>query len=365
LRKAFLFLIVLMLAGSFHAVAAGQKAPVPRWPACPNPIAEIIIVGIDGDTLYNLGPNYSSRAGKTYTGPYPIERNWYGALVNQLRESGAQLIAFDQVFRSTWETRGDQNFAAAVKSGPPPVIVGFDAIPSSKDPVPDIGLRRFALPRISYSLSRAEVAPALALPFNELINSGTFLGSVHDDPDPDGVLRRSGLFIRYNGMVIPSLPLMIFLQTIGVSPNEVEVAGSGPSRSMIVGGRRIPLGESDTFTVSYPPTKSVFQFFSFYNVVKVKDDFMPGAKEARAAMLKKRFRGKVVIVGYQDASLGDLKRTPAGGSYPGVEAVAATVNQLLNLYAGSRQSAPPLPPATTVKKPGAKSGKTKVDIVKQ
>lgn len=364
LRKIVLFLIFLTATAPCRAAAADQKAPAPRWPASPNPVADIVIVGIDADTLYNLGPTYSVRQGKAYTGPYPIERNWYGVLVGRLREAGARLIAFDQVFQSTWETRSDQIFANAVKSGPPPVIAGFEAVPSSKNLVSSLGLKRFALPRVPYSVSQAEVAPNLALPFNALVNSGAFLGSVHEDPDPDGVLRRSGMFVKFNNMVFPSLPLMIFLQIIGVSPAEVQVAGAGASRSMIVEGRRIPLGKSDTFTVAYPPTRAVFKYFSFYNVVRVKDDFKPGANEAHAALLKKRFSDKVVIVGYQDVSLGDLKRTPAGGSYPGVEAVAATVNHLLNLYAGSRQSAQPKPPAAT-KKSGGKGKKTKVDIVKE
>jgi CHASE2 domain-containing sensor protein len=337
LRKAVFLAISIFCAAALMLLGAAKKNAAAPPPVSQNPVAEIVIVGIDSDSLFYLGPQYSASKGNTaFAGSYPLDRQWYGTLVKRLREAGAQAVAFDQVFLNTWETSDDQVFAAAVKEGPLPVITGFEVIPRPYADNPKIDLKRFALPGISYNSSMAQIAPALALPFKGLADAGALIGSLHDIEDSDGVIRRSALFVKYNNMVLPSMALLTFLQAVGVSPSQVYVSGGAGNRALIVGGRRIPLGKNDTLAVSFPPTRLVFKWFSFRDVVRVKDEFKKDAEETHKKMLKDVFNNKIVIVGYEDMTLNDRVTTPAGASYPGVEVQAATVNTLLNIYAGRR-----------------------------
>ncbi len=312
-----------------------QKAPAQAaavWPATMNPVSEIVIVAVDANTLYYLGPEKSKRSNQAYTGPYPMHRMWHGRLVERLREAGARAVAFDMLFQQTWDTRDDKIFTDAVSAGPPPVIAGFDIIPTPHAVNPQVDLRAYAIGRAGAAIGRS--APALALPFEGLLKAGASTAGRSLYPDADGTLRRVDMFVSHQGYVLPSLSLAVFLAAVEASPSEVSVSGSGVSRAVSVRGRSVPLSQGDTLQVLFPPHKSVFKTVSYYDIVKVKDSFKAGAEAKHNDKMREIFKDRVVIVGYTDASTGALMTTPAGAGYPRVEAIAAAANQMLNLYAG-------------------------------
>jgi adenylate cyclase len=330
---AFAFVLFLLSA----VVAAQQKTPAQVaavWPATMNPVSEIVIVAVDSNTLYYLGPEKSSRSNQAYTGPYPMHRMWHGRLVERLREAGARAVALDMLFQQTWDTRDDKIFTDAVAAGPMPVIAGFDIIPTPHAVNPQVDLRAYAIGKIGAGASLGRPAPALALPFEGLLKAGASAAGRSLYPDADGTLRRVDMFVSHQGLVLPSLSLAVFLAAIEASPSEVSVSGSGVSRAVTVRGRSVPLSQGDTLQVLFPPHKSVFKFVSYYDIVKVKDSFKAGAEEKHNEKMRELFKDRVVIVGYTDASTGELITTPAGAGYPRVEAIAAAANQMLNLYAG-------------------------------
>ncbi|HOO56521.1 MAG TPA: CHASE2 domain-containing protein [bacterium] len=332
MNKKLLIIFTTILMAFGCRLSAQDSVSNLRWPATPNPISDIAIVGIDDATMYYLGPASYQRQGEIYRGSYPLHRVWFGELTQKLREAGARIIAFDQLFIKSWKNYDDQSFSKIIADGPPPILIGFESIPGPLANSPEIDMRRFALPGIRLADSKSFTAGALALPARELLDSGAAPGCLTDQPDADNVFRHSNLYINYNGYSLPSLSLAIFMQTIGISPAEIRVYGSGTNRYLSVRGRSIQISSKDTLQVAYPPHNSIFKFYSFYDVVKVKDDFKKGAKEAHAEKMKEYFQDKIVIVGYNDMALNDWISTPVGGAYPGVEALAASVNHLLNLY---------------------------------
>ncbi|MFA6450704.1 MAG: CHASE2 domain-containing protein [bacterium] len=359
-KHSFFFAIILI--SLLTQITAAQQGASPQWPASPNPVADIVIVGIDAQTLDNIG--YSNGAdGLTYRGSFPLDRSWYAKLTTELVKAEARIIAFDMQFGPEADPQSGKLFALAVKKSPVPVIIGFEEIPRPLPYVSKVDLRRYAT-RIQPANSNAPQADFLALPFQEILSAGALLGSTATHDDPDNVLRNMPLFVKNSGYVLPAITLQIFLQSIGASVADIQLSASASGRFLSVHGKQFPLSADDGFRVAFPPHKSAFVFRSFYDVVTVKDAYKKGAAAAHDRRMKSWFRDKIVIVGFQDASLKDLKRTPAGGSYPGVEALAAAVNHLLNVYAGpgAVRTAKGKPKRSLNEKPSKPPRNTNIDI---
>ncbi len=360
LRKV-TFAVILSVSLIFSRTASAQKSPAANWPVSPNTFAQIIIVGIDSDTLYKIGPS-NTKDGKIYKGSFPLEREWHAKLVRTLSDAGAKLIVFDMYFSPEWNSPGSKAFGNAVRKSATPVVVGFGEIPRTAPNAPVFDLARFELPRITPSTSNAPFAKALAFPFSEIINAGALMGGITDHPDPDGVLRNTDLFVRYENYVLPSIALATFLRATGASQADVQVGGAGGGRWMYVQGRRFQLTDTDAFPVALPPPYTNFKYVSFYDVVVPKDSYKPDANALHAQKMKQTFADRIAIVGFADSSLGDLKRTPAGNAYPGVEVLASTVNQLLNLYTGPRAAGTPAAKTPAPAKPSKPPKNTNIDI---
>ncbi len=362
MRRIILSIVIVTTLLSRAQPGSAQKLPAKQWPVSPNSIAQIVIVGIDSKTLYKLGPSGKPGNGEAYKGAFPLDRKWHAQLVATLSKAGAKLIAFDMYFSPEWNSPDSKIFGNVVRKSAVPVIIGFEEIPRDHPHAPRFNMGEYELPRISPAKTYAPSAKALAMPFSEILSAGAILGNLSDHPDPDGVLRNHNLFVSYQNHVLPSLALSIFLNSIGASLSDVYLGGSGGGRWMVVQGKRLPLTGSDAFHVSLPPPSTNFKYMSFYDVVVPKDSFKPTAKALHAEKIKKWFSDKIVIVGFADSSLGDLKRTPAGNAYPGVEVLASTVNQLLNLYTGPHAATPRHSETSASANPSKPPKNTNIDI---
>ncbi len=305
-----------------------------EWPATMNPIADVVIVGIDSDTLYYIGRN--PMANYAYTGNFPIPRVWYSKVINVLREAKAHTIAVDLLLTARVPpTTEDITVAKTVAAGPPPIVFGFEMIPRPQKDKQAINLRQFTFPNITTTSTLAPKAAALALPYAELVGSGARIGCMKILTDTDGIVRRGLLLTKYDRYVLPSFPMQIFMKAAGVSPGEITVSGYG-ARYMKIRGLQIKLAAGDSLPLVLPPQRKVFKHYSFLDVVYVEDSFKTGKMEEHRKRMREYFEGKIVLIGPTDNSLNDLHKTYRGSGYTGVEIQAATLNQLLNLWAGAR-----------------------------
>ncbi len=300
------------------------------------PDERIVIVDIDEKSLGELGR-------------WPWNRRVMSELVRRLADDyAASVIGFDIVFAEPDESSGlkvldkladadlkgntafrqalearrpaldyDSQFAEALHQRP--VVLGFyfsnlaGASPGSRLPEPlalDVRLPAGQFPDwpgFGGNLAAFQAVAAGGGQFNPLM-------------DDDGITRRVPLLASHAGSYYPTLSLamlQVLLDGATVHP-VIPEDGTGVEWIDVVGqseGLRIPVDGDGAALVPYRGPEGSFAYVSAADVVAGRVD---------TGVLF----GKIVLVGTTAPGLKDLRATPVGGSYPGVEIHA-------NLLAGA------------------------------
>jgi CHASE2 domain-containing sensor protein len=141
-------------------------------------------------------------------------------------------------------------------------------------------------------------------------------------PDPDGVLRRVPLVIRYKGALYPNLALALYLRAR--EGDAVLETGPEGAEAMRLDGRRIPLDRHGNLLVNFRGPRRTFPHLSAAAVLEGTAD-------------PARLKGKIVLFGTTAAGLKEIRTTPLDAAQPGVEIHA---NVLDNLLSGDPIAAP-------------------------
>ncbi|WP_148253141.1 CHASE2 domain-containing protein [Aidingimonas lacisalsi] len=140
-------------------------------------------------------------------------------------------------------------------------------------------------------------------------------------PDRDGVIRRVPLVARHDGSVYPSLSLeTLRLYTLADKVGlETERAGDQQVLEAIdVGGTRIATDAEGNMLVPFRGPRGSFPYVS-------AADVLDGREEALSTL-----EGAIVLVGTTAQGLFDLRNTPVGGVFPGVEIHANLLSAMLD-----------------------------------
>lgn len=152
---------------------------------------------------------------------------------------------------------------------------------------------------------------ANTLPLQQAANLWGSGAGFFDNPmvDGDGVFRRAPLLQRYDNEVYASLPLAMLLQLLGNPPVELLVAEAGSSvqlEGIDVAGFQIATDGRGGALVPWYGEAHHFRYISAADVLQGRGDLSALA-------------GSIVILGTSAPGLKDLRSTPVGGVYPGVE----------------------------------------------
>jgi adenylate cyclase len=159
-------------------------------------------------------------------------------------------------------------------------------------------------------------------------------GGFFDSPliDSDGVFRRAPLVQNYRGDLYPSLALAVTHIALGSPPVGLEFASSRTDRlsgieleSFRLGDQSIPVNEQVAVFIPFRGQQGSFPF------IPAKDVFDLSAPLDALS-------GKIILVGASAAGLLDLRSTPVGQRYIGVEAHA---NLIAGLLDGAIRQQPP------------------------
>lgn len=159
------------------------------------------------------------------------------------------------------------------------------------------------------------VAPAVVTPLDVLSRSANGSGFFNTEPDIDGLLRRTPLFINYEGSYYPSLSLATIMQGLGLKFAKIK-GGPAGVESLQLGKTVIPLDAKGQMLINWRGPKETFRYVS---ASKVLGDLLA----------KDELKGKIVFIGTSAAGLKDLRATPFDAVYPGVEAHATVVDNIL------------------------------------
>jgi adenylate cyclase len=151
-------------------------------------------------------------------------------------------------------------------------------------------------------------------------------GHFIQNPDSDGEVRRVPMIVEYNGAYYESLSLAMVRSLFGASN---LAPGYAPGKSANYAGLewldltspkgnfKIPVDQDVSTLIPYRGEQGSFSYIS---VTDVLHDRIPPAE----------LKGKIVLIGTSASGLLDLRSTPAGEAFPGVEIHANMIAGILD-----------------------------------
>jgi len=290
----------------------------------------IVIVDIDEASLKEIGH-------------WPWERKTLGKMTERILEAGAAVITFDMVF-----SEPEINTVAEIKNNLPPeqvqlndyltslspqydhdriladafsqgdIILGFifhqDNFTVSELPDSNLLINQGLIPELPVIQMDGYTAN---IPI--LRNSVLAEGFINGPPDPDGIVRRAPLVLRYEDSFFASLALQTALAynleeqaTINTYSTEEDVVVT----SIGIGEQKIPTDKTGQMLIPYRGGQKFYPYISAANTLSPDFDMSI-------------FQGAIVFVGTSAIGLVDLRSTPVGVQYPGVESQASIVDAIL------------------------------------
>jgi len=213
----------------------------------------------------------------SHLGRWPWDRSVHAKFINVLRKSGVKVILFDVLFVEKSNAESDRSLVEATKkSGNVIHEVLFDFV-------------AFNVAR-KYPLVKG------------LEESSLKIGSPNVFPETDGVLRRMKPVFEYDNR---------FYDHVSVAVASAYL--NKPWQDLL---RNVPLDNDGEMLINYYGQYQTFKYVSYYDILSGK-------------IAKSELEGKIVLVGYAAAGLGDRHVSPFG-IMPGIESIANNINAFLN-----------------------------------
>ena len=168
----------------------------------------------------------------------------------------------------------------------------------------------------------------------QLQTNATDGGHINPIVDADGIIRRIPMLVEHDGKYYESLGLASARALLGSLPlKTLDADGKefatppnyfGAIESLDVGGAILPV---DTQLSSFIPYRGPYKSFEYISASDVLNK----------SVAKEKLEGKIVLIGTTAPGLLDLRATPVGNAYPGVEIHA---NMITGILDGTIKQAP-------------------------
>jgi len=258
---------------------------------------------------------------------WPWPREAYSALADFCARAGAASLIMDVLYTepSTYGPEDDARFGRAVQSFGKvslPFILGTSTGGSGRWPEWAASSPLSLGPGTPHALWPQ--GQRATFPLAE-IAAGAALGNAHTASDPDGIYRRVLPFMLLDGRPAPNLAFAGFLSVMGPAAAERE------QDELVLSGRdwmrRIPLDENGRAVLRFSGPAGSYAHYSAAAVVQSDVLLQQGEAPSIDPAL---FAGKHVLFGFTAPGLFDLRPSPMGGVYSGVEVQATILDNLLS-----------------------------------
>jgi adenylate cyclase len=260
-------------------------------------------------------------------GRWPWSRAVHARLAEQLDRLGARVIAYDLFYPERESALADAQFASALAASQKALLgtlflYGYDEtrhLAAGALEQAEKGIAPHAISTVRASAGAGRT-PVLQEPFGVIVSipelqaAAASSGHLNVLPDSDGVVRRVPLVVRYGGRYYPSFDAQAARASLG-GELALETADYGLT-GLRIGSRQVPLDEAGRLLVRYRGREGSFDTVSIADVLEGRAD---------AALV----RDRVVLIGNTAKGIGDLRVTPYGTLFPGVEVRANIIENLI------------------------------------
>lgn len=260
--------------------------------------------------------------------PWPWPRDVYKHIIEFCKRCGVKAIVFDIMFPdpSPYGVADDQGLGTAFAQGPAsvaPVLLGSETgnVRTWPDGIPVFSWQP-DITKAWRSQASSIIMPRATFPIPEIAQNVTLLANVQATPDADGVNRRVRLLSLFDNKLVPNLGLAAFLASAPRVP--VKIA----PRTISIGDKQIPLDRQGCALVRYRGPGGVYQRFSAAAVIQSEIRLASG--ESPTIPNLELFKDSYVFFGGSAPGLLDLRMTPVGGRFSGVEIHATLLDNLLS-----------------------------------
>ncbi len=301
----------------------------------------IVIVAVDEASL-------------EHEGHWPWTRNKLAQLVKQLFNYGVAVVGFDMVFAERDESADsdllrqlavgpedaafrqrlgelepqldrDLLFAEALASGPTVMGYYFDTNESTAFKTGELPLPAFDFHESMAGSIFLPRAHGYSSNLPVLVESATSAGFISNPLiDEDGIVRRAPLLHEYNLSAYESLSMAVAATffndiTLPVFVDASKWMGDYPPlEGLELAGRPIPIDPQGAVLVPYRGPRGSFPYVSATQVIQ-------GTVENPSIL-----EGAIVLVGASAPGMEDIRATPFGSVYPGVEVHANVISGILD-----------------------------------
>lgn len=267
---------------------------------------------------------YSLDWGKERGWSWPWPRQVYAPVLDFCRRGGAKAVAFDVIFSepSGLGVEDDALLGNAIASNR--VFVGAVFVGGEKggqtnwpSDLPPSPLRLAATTPGSLPIP---AFPRASFPIPEVAGNAALLATVFGNPDGDGIYRRLRPFSLFDGQAVPSLGLGAYLTSR--TNRSVTLSAS----TITVDSHSLPLDAEGRVILRY---RGPSQTHKTVNVAAVIESELSLQEGRQPVIDPEFFKDTYVFFGFTAPGLFDLKSSPVGPVYPGVEIHATFLDNLL------------------------------------
>ena len=266
-------------------------------------------------------------------GDWPLPRDQYALLISALGDAGAGAIGIDLLFlgNDKYDPRFDQ-LLALVTEGHDNVVHAITFSPEHARSEEGIGDGHQYTEILETHGTRdtgirAFDAERVTLPYEDLIRSSKSLGHVLVMVDPDGVVRRVPVFVRYREVLYPCLGLSVTALSQGrrTGPWARAVPGGALIEQEDGGKGFVPIDRDGAARIDFAGERAAFKHI--YSMLEVLQWHAAGD----SARLAEAFKNRTIVVGATAVGqiATDLGATPFSPATPLLFVHANAVNSFL------------------------------------
>lgn len=171
--------------------------------------------------------------------------------------------------------------------------------------------------KLNFEMLNNPEASGLLVNLPELQKAAKYSGHINTHPDADGTLRWVPLVIKYQDYFFPSGDVQAVRAYLDADEVVLQTHETGINKIQIGNVQSIPTDDDGRMLVHYHGPEATFEAHSVIDILKGE---VPDTA----------FKNKIVVIGTSAKGIGDIRTTPYGPGFPGVEIRANIIQNLID-----------------------------------